>query len=354
MFRRRARFLLGLAVVTMVAVPCFSAHAAEIAIEGVVHGAEGMGTLGARVELRPVVSRYEAGLGELEGRGEPALVAQATVDRNGRFRLNAPQTGLWRLVVVADGYVPMEISPLPVLEETTLPPVTVRSDSGLRVRVVDADGNPVAGAQVLAQTGRPELWNAADWQPVKRLAMTGPEGTLRLARAASEPLRLWAERPGFPAQGGSLADGRDAVLRLQPGVARFLVALDAENHPLPEALFRDPRSALVLGHLEGQPLVLAAPATGLWDLRVELADGRRMSFRIAEAQRPAGAGPLPLHLTVAVPLAGRIVDSAGRPLAGALVWSAGDPGSVTWTDGAGAYRLACRVARSRFELHAPP
>jgi hypothetical protein len=353
MFRRGARFRLGLAMVAMVAVPCFSATAAEIPVEGIVRGAEGMGILGARVELRPVVSRFEAGLEELEGRPEPAPVARVAVDRMGRFRLSAPQIGLWRLVVEADGYVPMEIPALPVLEETSLPQVTLRSDSGLRVHVVDADGNPVPGAQVLAQTGKPELWNAGDWQPVKRLAMTGPEGTLRLARAAVEPLRLWAERPGFPAQGGNLADGRDAVLQLQPGVARFLVALDAENHPLPEALFRDPRSALVLGHLDGQPLVLAAPGTGLWDLRVELADGRRMSFRIAEAQRPAGAGPIPLRLTTAVPLAGRIVDSAGqRPLAGALVWSAGDPGSVTWTDAAGAYRLAGRLAGSRFELRA--
>lgn len=356
MFLRSARFLLGIA---LVAVSCVPAHAAEIVVEGVVRSAEGNGAAGARVELRPAVSRYEAGLAELEEvhGAEPAPVAKTGTDRMGRFRLRVPEAGLWRLVAVADGFVPMEIAALPVLEEISLPPVTLRSDSGLRVRVVDLDGNPVPGAQVLGKTGKPALWGLSDWQPVRRVAMTGVEGTLRLARATIEPLLVWAERPGFPAQGEILAEGHEIVLRLQPGVARFLVALDAEGHPLPDALFRDSRSSLALGRFDGQhPLALAAPATGLWDLRVELADGRRMSFRTTEAQRPAGTAPIPLRFAAAVPLAGRIIDGADaagrRPLAGALVWSGGNSGGVTRTDAAGTYRLAAQVLGSRLDLQA--
>jgi hypothetical protein len=110
MFRRLARFLLG---IVLVAAPCIPAYAAEIPVEGVVRGAEGIGIPSARVELRPVVSRYQAGLAELEGRVEPAPAAKAATDRTGRFRLSVPQAGLWRLVAVADGFVPMEISALP-------------------------------------------------------------------------------------------------------------------------------------------------------------------------------------------------------------------------------------------------
>ncbi|HEV7508495.1 MAG TPA: carboxypeptidase-like regulatory domain-containing protein [Thermoanaerobaculia bacterium] len=353
MLLRPARFLLGIALAAVAGIP---AQAASILVEGVVQSAVGHGVPGARVELRPVVSRYEAGLAELEEvrGGEPAPVAKAGTDIMGRFRLSVPQAGLWRLVARADGFVPMEISALPILEEIRLPRVTLRSDAGLIVRVVDSVGNPVPGAQVLGKTGKPMLWGTSDWQPVRRVAMTGLEGTLRLPRAAIEPLLLWAERPGFPAQGGNLAEGRETVLRLQSGVVRFLVALNAEGHPLPEALFRDPRSSLALGRFDGQhPLVLAAPATGLWDLRLELADGRRMSFRTAKAQRPEGTAPIPLCLSAAAPLAGRIVDAAGRrPLAGALVWVGGDPASVTRTDAAGAYRLVAQVPGGRLDLRA--
>src|SRR5436305_10202119 len=218
MLLRSARFLLWIA---LVAAPCAGVWGAEIPVEGVVLGTEGYGLRGVTVELRPVVSRYEAGAGELEGRGEPAAVARAAVDVVGRFRLSAPRTGLWRVVAVAQGYVPMEISVLPVVEETSLPPVVLRRDSGLRVRVVDADGNTVAGARVLGQTGRPALWSSADWQPCRRLAVSGPDGALRLARSALEPLRLWAAAAGFPAQGGVLADGREALLRLQAGMPRL-------------------------------------------------------------------------------------------------------------------------------------
>ncbi|MFY9821070.1 MAG: hypothetical protein WAM82_06795, partial [Thermoanaerobaculia bacterium] len=227
MIRPRFRILQGLAGLAMLAAPLGSVHAAEIAVEGVLHGADGGGVPGARVELRPVVSRYESGLGELEGREEPGPVAQAGVDRMGRFRLSAPRTGLWRLVAVASGYVTMEIPAFPILEEIRLPPVTLRSDAGLRVRVMDSDGNPVAGAQVLARTAKPALWRDTEWRPVRRLAVSGPEGTLRLARAGIEPLRLWAEGPGFPAQGGSVADGREAVLQLQPGTARQVILAPA-------------------------------------------------------------------------------------------------------------------------------
>ncbi|HEX4960575.1 MAG TPA: carboxypeptidase-like regulatory domain-containing protein [Thermoanaerobaculia bacterium] len=356
MLPRPARLLLGSA---LLAALCTPVSAAEIPIEGAVLGLDGLGIQGSQVELRPVLTRYEAGMAELAGRGEPQPVARAATGSMGRFRLNAPRPGLWRLVAVAAGYLTLEIPALPVLEETRVPAARMRPASDLLVRLADEAGQPLpakaaAGVRVLGQTGRPELWGASGWQPSRRLGTSGPDGTLRLPRALAEPLRLWAAGPGIPAQGGSLADGHEAVLPLERGQERPLATREAaRDQPAPAALFSDPRSSLLLGFFDGQhPLGLPAPSAGPWNLRLDLADGRKAFSRVDTPHGAAGTGPLRLLVLPALPVAGRIAGAGGgqHALAGALVWPADDPGSVTLSDAAGAYRLAGRAAGSRFDL----
>jgi hypothetical protein len=349
--RHLVRTLLGFAL--FATVPCSPSWAAEIPIEGQVLGVNGVGLPGVRVELRPALSQYEAGVRELAGGDEPAPAAQDVTSALGRYRVNAPRAGLWRLVVRADGYVPMELPIFSVLEERGLPAVRLRPDRGLRVRVVESYGKPIPGVRVLGQTEKAELWGAW-WQPSGRLAVSGPDGGLRLSRAAGEPLRLWAAGPGFPAQGDVLVDKGDAVLLLQRGERRFLMVREPDDRAAPEALFRDSRTSLVLGRFDGkQPLALTAPATGLWDLRLDLADGRRVFSRIDEAHRPAKTTLIRVLAEPGVTLAGRIVDaSSRRPIAGALVWASDDPGSAAWTDAAGTYRLSGRVPGSHRWLQA--
>jgi protocatechuate 3,4-dioxygenase beta subunit len=355
MLRNTVRFLLG---IVLVAAPCVPARAAGIPVDGQVFGVDGSRLPGVRVELRPVLSRYAAGLRELAMDEEPAPAAQDVTSVQGRFRVSAPETGLWRLTVRADGYVPMEVPVFSVLAERGLPAVRLRPDRGLRVRVVTPDGTPVPGVRVLGQTGKAELWGAW-WQPSGRLAVSGPDGSLRLSRAAGEPLRLWAAGPGFPAQGGILinkapADKGDAVLHLQRGERRFLVVRELDGRTAPEALFRDPRTSLLLGRFDGEhPMALAAPATGLWSLQADLADGRRAFLQLDEAHRPAETALIRVQVRPAAPVAGRIVDASSRhPLAGALVWASDDPGTATWTDAAGAYRLSGRSPKSHWWLQA--
>ncbi|HEX3555073.1 MAG TPA: carboxypeptidase regulatory-like domain-containing protein [Thermoanaerobaculia bacterium] len=353
MLRLLLRFLLGIA---LLASPCTAARAAEIPVEGEVLGVGGTSLPGVRVELRPALSRYEAGMLELAGE-EPAPVAQDVTSVLGRFRLSAPRAGLWRLVARANGYVPMETPVFSVFEEEerSLPAVTLRPDRGLRVRVVESYGKPIPGVRVLGQTEKAALWGAW-WQPSARQAVSGPDGGLRLSRAAGEPLRLWAAGPAFPAQGDVVADKGDAILLLQRGEQRFLIAREADDRAAPEALFRDSRTSLLLGRFDGklpQPLALTAPATGLWDLRIDLADGRQVFPRIDEAHRPAETTLIRVILTPAAPVAGRIVDaSSRRPIAGALVWASDDPGFATWTDAAGTYKLSGRVPESHWWLQA--
>src|SRR3954469_22603440 len=217
MFSHAGRFLLGLALLAVFFDPV---RAAEIPVDGQVLGVDGMCLPGVRVELRPALPRYEAGVLELAVGDEPAPVAQDVTGGLGRFRVSVPRAGLWRMVARADGYIPMEIPVFPVLEERSLPAVRLRPDRGLRVRVVGPDGKPIPGVRVLGQTEKEVLWGAL-WQPSGRLAVSGPDGGLRLSRAAGEPLRLWATSPSFPAQGGILADKGDAVLQLQKGEPRF-------------------------------------------------------------------------------------------------------------------------------------
>ncbi|HEV7504220.1 MAG TPA: carboxypeptidase-like regulatory domain-containing protein [Thermoanaerobaculia bacterium] len=284
MFSHAGRFLLGLALLAVFFDPV---RAAEIPVDGQVLGVDGTHLPGVRVELRPALPRYEAGVLESAAGDELAPVAQDVTSSLGRFRVSVPRAGLWRMVARADGYVPMEIPVFPVLEERSLPAVRLRPDRGLRVRVVGPDGKPISGVRVLGQTEKAVLWGAL-WQPSGRLAVSGPDGGLRLSRAAGEPLRLWAAGPGFPAQGGILADKGDAVLQLQKGER----------------------------HLDGKlPLALTAPATGHW------------TGRIVDA-------------------------SSRRPVAGALVWASDDPGSATLTDAAGTYRLSGRVPGSHGRLQA--
>jgi hypothetical protein len=345
------RFLLGFTL--LITVPCGRALAAEIPIEGQVLGVDGTRLPGVRMELRPALPRYQAGMLELAGGDEPAPVAQDVTSVLGRYRVSAPRAGLWRMVARAAGYVPMELPVFSVLGERSLPEVRLRPDRGLRVRVVEPGGTPVSGVHVLGQTEKAVLWGAW-WRPSGRLAVSGPDGGLRLSRADGEPLRLWAAGAGFPAQGDVLADKGDAVLQLHRGERRFVLPREADDRAPPQALLRDARSSLILGHFDGKkPLGLTAPATGLWNLRVDLADGRRVFLQLDEAHRPAETTLIRVLLTPAAPVAGRIVDaSSRRPIAGALVWASEDPGSATWTDAAGTYRLSGRVPESHWWLQA--
>src|SRR4051794_17366968 len=99
MFSHAGRFLPGLALLAVLFDP---ARAAEIPVDGQVLGVDGTYLSGVRVELRPALPRYEAGVLELAVGDEPAPAAQDVTSSLGRFRVSVPRGGLWRMVTRAD------------------------------------------------------------------------------------------------------------------------------------------------------------------------------------------------------------------------------------------------------------
>ena len=120
-----------------------------ILIDGAVQDSGGRPVAGARVELRPIPTRYEDGRREIEGIGPEAAV-RAVTGPGGRFEVAAPGPGMWTVAVEADGFVPMERRLTPLLSRTALLPVELSPDAGLRVRVLESLGRPVPGARLRA------------------------------------------------------------------------------------------------------------------------------------------------------------------------------------------------------------
>src|SRR6185295_5002668 len=78
----------------------------------------------------------------------PKAASRAVTDAQGRFVLAAPTPGLFKVRVQASGYVPAELALEPLIEPVDLPDAEMALDAGLAVKVVGADGKPIAGARI--------------------------------------------------------------------------------------------------------------------------------------------------------------------------------------------------------------
>jgi uncharacterized GH25 family protein len=351
----------GLILLAVFAVPAF---AGQVLIDGRIREPGGAGLAAAEIELRPILSRFEQGLQEIDGLA-PEPVARAVTAADGRFELSAPREGMWEVAVRASGFVPMRFLLTPLLEPASLPAVMLRRDAGLRVRVAGPDGRPLAGVRVLAEAVY--LWGERPlpgWELAPRTAASGRDGTLRLPSTRGELLRLWASAPGFPVQEADTARAPGEVLiHLLPGVRHDLAALGADGRPV-EAVVRDLQTSLVLGRTGGGRLTVFGPAHGTPWLLLETRAGVRVRFPVPERGGEHG-GPARVEvprvevLRVEVPrpnpVAARVLDAESRqPVAGGWVWEAGDPGGFRRSDEQGIYRLdATLVPPLRLRAAAP-
>ncbi|MFL6203072.1 MAG: carboxypeptidase regulatory-like domain-containing protein [Thermoanaerobaculia bacterium] len=305
----------------------------------------------ARALLIPLVSELEAGKLDLQGKADPEPVASAAVAADGSFRLEAPEPGMYRVLVQAPGFVPRELALQPLLEETDLPAVELEKDARIEVRVAGADGKPVQGARVrIGDRPASAFWDfdSAKWQVPARAGLTDAQGRIVLPRGSSEGLLVRAGAPGLP-----FVERRDVrtstvALVLSPGSGRevrVLRVLDAAGKPVPGALVRVGEARWAAGRT-GADGVLPVPLAGKLKLRVlAVAEDGRSAVLYLEPKKPEETGPRDLRLPAFETLSGRVVSTlSGRPVAGALVW-AGDPGAFRRTGDDGVYKLSAAPGR---------
>src|SRR5215213_801635 len=82
------------------------------------------GVPGAAVELVPRFETLAQASARLAGQPGPAPLALVRTEAGGFFRIDAPRSGLYSVVVRAEGYRPLE-HPLALAEETDLPPAVM-------------------------------------------------------------------------------------------------------------------------------------------------------------------------------------------------------------------------------------
>lgn len=314
--------------------------ASGIPVDGRVRDTAGVGLAGARVELRPILSYHEQGLRDFQGRPvEPA--ARTVTGPDGRFELLAPETGMWEVTVSTAGFVSQRFRLVPLTEALSLPPVELRRDAGLRVRVESPDGRPLPGARVSGRSWQDEAVDRnslyppqenedrlSEWQTVPREATAGADGVARLPCSRDELLWLFATAPGFPVQEGPQARGpADRTIRLRAGTPRRIDVRGADG-----ALLRDLRTSFVVGRTRnGRAEVIALPDDEPW-LALETADGASLRFAARDKTRVTVPAPMPLP--------GRVIEALNRqPLPGAWIWPLGDPGRAVRSGADGGYRL---------------
>lgn len=311
--------------------------AAEIHVRGQIQSA-GRPLVRARVELLALETAYERGQGRL-GTLPSAARAGILTDAEGRFLIAAPESGMWRLVASAPGYVPMEYPLFPLTEETDLPVLELPRDTGLQVRVTTGQGAPVSGARLLAAPVQVldayAPWKPA-WQPAEQTGTTDAEGRAALA-GSGEPLRIEVRAQGYADAVLSAARSHHVEARLSPGRESRIVVRDARGRPAGGVLAWIDGSEIpaAASDLQGQ-LVLVLPAGRRATVRLLAATGEQ-----AEVDLPsASPKPQPLNLRAPDLLSGRVLSIPARaPVPGALVWQGRSFSSFVRADRAGAYAL---------------
>ncbi|HYO11747.1 MAG TPA: carboxypeptidase regulatory-like domain-containing protein [Thermoanaerobaculia bacterium] len=283
--------------------------AAALPVSGRVLGPGGSPVQGARTEL---VRQGES--------TDPAPVVAATTDRDGRFSLEAPGPGLWRVAVRSPGYVSVEAPLQPLLYGIQLPPAILQLDTSQRVAVADREGRPLEGALVRA-TPSQDVDQHAVWVPAERVAKAGPDGTAVLQRAEGEILEVRARSPLHAESAPVRGHGRMLLIRLDPARKNLTEATRtirlrgrvvdaATNRPIGNALawvegrgnavFTTPDGAFEVTASGPGRLLLAAPGYVLASL-----DARTL--------------PPEVRLQPAASVEGRVVDPSGRPVADARI-----------------------------------
>ena len=134
----------------------------------------------AHIELFPLVSSHADGVRQLAGETVPP-VASAQPRPDGTFEIQAPESGLYRVRVRADGRLATEFLLIPLVEDAEIPPIELRPVSPLEVTVIGPDGRPVPNLRVRAlSTEALRAGSRPVWRPAQSEGTTNAEGKVTL------------------------------------------------------------------------------------------------------------------------------------------------------------------------------
>jgi carboxypeptidase family protein len=156
---------------------------------------------------------------------------QNETEPDGSFLVDGLEAGTYAVTVAAAGYQNAVVPPVTIANDSDVPAVDVRLEAGrtVRGRVVDANGNGIAGAMVVAA--------ASGAQPSARDAVNAASdvnGTFLVTAPADGPIDVTAVAAGFPparAIGVQPQEGEDIVLRA-PRPGRVRVSVVDPNGPV--------------------------------------------------------------------------------------------------------------------------
>lgn len=272
-----------------------------------------------QLELRPYPSARERALYFLSGEESKPAQAVALDGKKRDAGFEVP-FGFW-LLTYRDGEGRRLETALAPLETPRELGVLTGPVGAWRLRVIDAQGAPIAGARVglLPQRGGQEVW-----RPALRPLETAKDGWVALPRPDPRA-ELWVLAPGYQPLAAAVQTGElPAQVRLAAKTSLPMQVVDARRRPLAGAL---------LSGGSGQPLgftdaagVISGPFDGGDLVWVEDAAGQRFRERVLRLR----SGKLRLQVGRPAPLSGEVVErgAGGRGVPGALVWLDGRP--ETW------------------------
>lgn len=272
---------------------------------------------GARIELYPDRLTYEEELRRLTSGAELPPLASAAPRPDGSYEIAAPGPGFYRIVLRADGFVPLENRLVPLVAPEELPPATLRPASPFEVLVLGPSGVPERGIAVRAQAAPADRSGAGEsWGPAEVQGVSGEDGRVKLPRRRGDRVSFFVVTSRF-LDWQENVEGASATLRLRQRPVGVLEVHGPDGKPAAGVLARlDP--ALPLGPT-GTDGRLALPVLDQGGTELWLEGPGGLSTTIAW---PApGTGPVAVTLAAPRLASGRVVDAlTGDPLPGALVW----------------------------------
>ncbi|MEM9596877.1 MAG: carboxypeptidase-like regulatory domain-containing protein, partial [Acidobacteriota bacterium] len=315
-------------------------------VTGQVLGSGGVPLAGVTVRFAPLASAYGVESALWEGREPEPPLAEGRTDVAGRFAWEG-MPGMFRVTVLAEGFVPMTFPVLPLVDDLALPPVVLHPAETARVETVDAAGRPLRGIGVMARSADRSLFEQPEksaWRPAPRRGWTDAAGVLDLVRGRGERLDLFAHAPGSPTPVEALGVRRARLVVGAPGSSTPLRLRGDAGGAAAGVVAAVPGTGWPVARLDGGTELDLASAG---ELLLVAGDGRRLRVDLSAAPGPIA---LPEPATV-VGVVRSLGEDPSTPLAGALVWPSHDPGAAVLTDGEGRFRLRAGVG-DRFRIQA--